>query len=65
MLNKLAAAVAIVLCIVIFVYVLVIWSRPVAQEAPVTGVSVTEVEEDPYYNVDPEQLVRGDAEAYK
>ena len=54
MLNKLAAAVAIVLCIVIFVYVLAIWSRSVAQESPVNGVSVTEVEEDPYYNVDPE-----------
>ena len=65
MLNKLAAAVAIVLCILIFVYVLTIWARPVAQEAPVIDVSVTEVEEDPYYNVDPEELVRGDAEAYK
>ena len=65
MLNKLAAAVAILLCIVIFVYVLAIWARPVAQEAPVTGVSVTEVEEDPYYNIGPEELIRGDAEAYK
>lgn len=65
MLNKLAAAVAIVLCIVIFVCVLAIWARPVVQEAPVVGVSVTEVEEDPYYNIGPEQLVRGDAEAYK
>lgn len=65
MLNKIVPAVAIVLCILIFVYVLAIWARPVAQEAPVIGVSVTEVEEDPYYNIDPEQLVRGDAEAYK
>ena len=65
MLDKIMGVISIIACIVVFVVIIHMWFRPAIEDSPVNNTTVIEREYDPYGDIPAEELVRGDAEAYK
>lgn len=63
--DKILAGISIIACIVIFVITMHMWIENAFDNRPVDDPFATEQEYDPYSDIPAEELVRGDAEAYK
>ena len=63
--DKILAGISIIACIVIFIITMHMWIGSAFDNRPADDPFATEQEYDPYGDIPAEELVRGDAEAYK